>query len=469
MLAETLEKLCRMELWLEGVEHLASTADLTVIGLLKERVTHALGFLRESIQTLLTKRGAISPQGLVGIETSIEVALLHLRRVHSLLRYVPSTELEPEPSAFVAGICAWVNQHQRILEPSISLSLNDAYNFSELDVARVLEKDKGDVPGTRQEQKVVLLLPKIESHNPLSWPLLVHEVGHAIDAQHGLSADICEGYESTGAEVQVFERWTREFCADLIALRIVGPAYYASYAAFPVLSEELNKPFLRHPPTSDRLALMGRSLNDRQLGNDVKEFYEAVVTDRSGEQQPLDFSEYHFEHACPVCKQTWSIDMSVDVDAEHLRQTVETMLDEKELPTFDRRSWEKSETLAAALGERIPIGSSMAEDKKEELRADVVQAMQCVSDDDEGLVCHGTKVPELLARMVEKPSEIAQIVNAAWIHKCRRGECEFDDIFADGTADFHGQIRYYGDHISAMDRLLCKSIQTAQVHRMFKV
>ena len=124
------------------------------------------------------------------------------------------------------------------LDKSLSVVGTPTFNFANL----ILQPDKAyeDVTeGSRDSTSHLLTLPLIEQYNPLFWPNLLHEIGHAI-YRSGADAELEYEMAATGAldvslppREQDRAKWMYEeiFC-DLFAARIGGPLYYISLASF---------------------------------------------------------------------------------------------------------------------------------------------------------------------------------------------------------------------------------------------
>jgi hypothetical protein len=153
--------------------------------------------------------------------------------------------------------------------PSIpSIALTDSYNFIEHDLRNILSNELqgyGFEALPPQSRNVVLALPKAEVDNPLMWAILAHETAHAMISSYKiLESEILarspEYSESTDEmSRQVYRNWSLEICADLIALRILGPSYYFSFASMGLLLHP-QATTEDHPPIIERIGIMSKVL-----------------------------------------------------------------------------------------------------------------------------------------------------------------------------------------------------------------
>ena len=113
-------------------------------------------------------------------------------------------------------------------------------------------------------------LPKVERENPLYWADLAHECGHidedGIDELLG-NPDLIST-ETSPDNKEVLEQWAEEFYCDLFAIKVLGPAYFASFAASSLIaagSDGGEYGSKTHPPDIVRICLMRRMLDKKDL------------------------------------------------------------------------------------------------------------------------------------------------------------------------------------------------------------
>lgn len=128
---------------------------------------------------------------------------------------------------------------------------------------------------------VVVLLPRREQFSGLLHPLIVHELGHACDSEHGLVDEIWQearqrsrlsarfaktvtalaaatGMDAASARDHVAERlryWLAEIFCDAVAVHHLGPTYLYSFLA-EVVAASIDETGPRHPPPRQRTRLL---------------------------------------------------------------------------------------------------------------------------------------------------------------------------------------------------------------------
>lgn len=151
--------------------------------------------------------------------------------IHIYLTYFPPLPIRPETvytlkSAFGAEFA----HHQP------SLLLTNAFNAFEFDFLQQLHSSLERLQPLESsgERNIVLQLPKVDLASALAWPLLAHEMGHAIDFDRGISAGIAERL-APGTDQRLRLLITdicEELTADLVAARVLGPSAVCALLSF---------------------------------------------------------------------------------------------------------------------------------------------------------------------------------------------------------------------------------------------
>lgn len=128
---------------------------------------------------------------------------------------------------------------------------------------------------------VVVFIPRRERHSGLLHPLIIHELGHAADTEHGLVDEIWDVAQqrkrlaarfakavsefATAEKLDVgdarnilaaqLRSWIAEALCDSIAVHHLGPTYLYSFLA-EVAAGSLDEPGPKHPPARQRVRLL---------------------------------------------------------------------------------------------------------------------------------------------------------------------------------------------------------------------
>ena len=185
-----------------------------------------------------------------------------------LLKYLPSKAVLPET---IDMLTTGLGNLYSYFKPSIILG-ND-FNAFEFDFYENLEDLFPNFKQVNQisEKNIVLQLPLCDRYSPTYWAVLAHEIGHAIDKEHGISEQATVKKANLQSSIHKLSfPWIRELCADLIAAEVLGPA-----SILPLLSiEYCLYPFIKtheipksHPATKWRLNVISDYLEKKYNNN----------------------------------------------------------------------------------------------------------------------------------------------------------------------------------------------------------
>ncbi|MCG8409017.1 MAG: hypothetical protein MI923_27745 [Phycisphaerales bacterium] len=250
----------RVHQYLEKVAPAVGTEYAPLAKTLAEALTEA----RSNIDTLSHRSGL--PEGefnrqlldLLGRYASA------FANIHETLIYLPSAGVRPEA---IGLLKATFGKHYQAVDPSIILG--SAFNAFHFDFSKTLGRVLPDLKKIRlpDQKNTVLQNPICDWQSPIGWAVLAHEMGHAIDRIYELSRQVARELSIDGASPQY--DWLREFCADILASEMIGPAAILAivsieYTLYPL--RRIHKPSERtdkrpsHPTTLWRLRVVAEHL-----------------------------------------------------------------------------------------------------------------------------------------------------------------------------------------------------------------
>lgn len=273
LLAETIEKIIRMDAFLDDVLSQASEDDLNIIKLYQSA--------NKSIRNQLIDTAKIFKQyhekdiNKQILEGCLDKCINSFNRVavlHNILGYLPNLQAKEETYLLIKSLLKEIPSLEPKLEPSIVLS--DIYNYEVINISKRF-KEWG-IP-MLDEDRVILELPKIEKENPLMWTILIHEIGHNLDDKYlKITKETFKNIHFPANDLKILKKWIKEIVADLISLRIIGPAYMMSFMFFNLLSGNLESFSNTHPSPKYRLLLMESKLKDEFDMEDIKGILELL-------------------------------------------------------------------------------------------------------------------------------------------------------------------------------------------------
>jgi hypothetical protein len=183
----------------------------------------------------------------------------------------------PETDIFIENLLKDFMERKRGIKPTVVLYPD--YNFIEADIGRIIGEVGGDI-GTREVRNhgMIIALPMVVYGCPTHWPMLVHEMGHVMEESYGVVKRIKEevdelDLDSRDSLQKVTSDWMKEITADLISLRILGPAYLASFVSFSLLKDDLMRHVPSHPSTKTRFDILADKFGDMGIKSEVVNFY----------------------------------------------------------------------------------------------------------------------------------------------------------------------------------------------------
>lgn len=250
--------------------------------------------------------------------------------IHELLAYLPRPHILPEADITICD--AFPDQNR----PSIILgSVFNALEFDFKDLVKHHLPDIDDI-GLGESSNVVLQIPLCDRSSPSTWPVLAHEMGHAIDNDHGISKGVASSFvtDEESLAFKVVRRWAAEFSADLLAIHHLGPSPILAllnlvYCVYPL--NPISTTTETHPSTKWRL----------QIASDyIKELYgiDFLQKERDSFETSQDFGWKLAE----TQKSKEEIDASKQLDEQQFQQLLipiaAEVIDEiKKLPRPDHK------------------------------------------------------------------------------------------------------------------------------------
>jgi hypothetical protein len=467
---ELVERLARLRRFLLSEHKSGDSATRDVISVFRWAV---LGILRslDQIPALLAADLPLDENDRISCARKMANAYAYFDEMHSRLSYVHGAWIAPEVYVFLGNVLEFMPADRR--PPDVSVTLLNEYSFEEEDLAshaRMLLSAEAINLDTIADRPSVSL-PKIERDNPLYWANLVHECGH-IDEEgiDGLLADgdlIPTGLEPDKREV--LENWAAEFYCDLFAVKVLGPAYLASFAANALIAAGQDGGeygSTSHPPDIVRVCLMQRELEKKglriPLAGELAEYRDVgrmfyLANEHRGELERLHLAiappedAPDLQHIPPLTEFADRIVDRIDEVVRHERELVPG--DFRETPHLARR-----------LEQGVLIGSHPSHDALEQLRRQIPPA-------DRQAALARSELEQVFAAasavIQESRTSPWEIVNAGWLHKVQVLYPYAFSLFFTETGSIVERIEEFDSRLLATDEVLLKSIEVSRIHQLF--
>jgi hypothetical protein len=383
--------------------------------------------------------------------------------LHAQLQFIHGAWVRPETHVFVRSVLEFIPEVRR--PERVSVILSNTYSFEESDLSSYFEYvlRTRNVTVAMQRETPTVFLPKIERDNPLNWTILVHECGHA---DYESISKLFEGGQIIPDQVdasaeEILRRWAEEIYCDIFATRVLGPAYLASFATFALVlagAGGAEKASETHPADIVRVCIIREVLKKNNLKvalnfaepwvsyDDVTSFFYGILEERT----KLDRKSVHPTVGLPLLP--LRLQDFVDAICEQIDELISVS---RQLTPGD---FSRIDNLAHRLAKGIPIGSY----HNPELVQPTTEAFREVET-------NTLKFDQVRQAVQESRALLWEIVNAGWVHKIRSIYPKaFARFFTPSNIALQENIENWGEELEATDRLLLKSIESSEIHRLME-
>jgi len=465
---QLLERLIRIDQLLTAASSDSASSTDRVIAVYSRRINEILARARRWLARI--EGGAsISHELESEVLRALLMAFNEFDELHLRLGFVGTKHTTSEVELFARAVFEPARRltHQTSV---VTVVASDHYVFEEtkLDLTlagKLVRVDIGDGTPT-------ILLPKIELSNPLNWCSLIHECGHMSYAalRNEIATPIKHVTDSeslTRSGRAVLNSWLEETFCDLLATKLLGPAFLASFIDVAVATAPtipLEGISATHPDVRFRVTAMWESLRrDSVTGH----FTEPIA----GCDNIADLALKIFEERARL-ERVHSRDFretappfAVDVKAFRaaLINNIERVLPKKVQVATLQAS--RIESLHARLARDIPIAAcrdAEFDSNAEAAARDRLSALEKLLSSDDDQSRKNRKIREswraTAASVCERPCAVAEILNAAWLYKwehiywplLKEGDVASDRV----TANLRNQL-------DRLDTVVRTSIETA--------
>jgi hypothetical protein len=469
---EILEKISRMQRFLLSEPDDSRRQGAEVIGIFRRALDGILDNLTPYI-VRLSKATALSILEKVAIIRRLSDIFNSIDELHAQLQFIYGTWVKPETHIFINNILEFVPKKRR--PGKVNVVLSNTYSFEESDLSSYFEYvlSTTNIPVDFQSESPTVFLPKIERDNSLNWAILAHECGHVnyedirvILQQPG----IIPAQADTNAE-NVIRRWAEEIYCDLLATKILGPAYLASFAMFALLvagaggSEFISK---THPADIVRVCIIYEVLQKKNLKvvmnksiydcDDMASFFYTVLEERTKLDRKYAIKWQPFDN-CPTCggkiqQPQLQLEWQDFVDA--ICEQVDSVVPlDHQLKSGD---FNRITKLSERLSKGILIGSYRDSSSEDLIKKYPLNERSNVQ-----------KLSNAKKAVQESRTLSWEIINAGWLHKIEHVYPEaFNLFFSSSTDSLIEKIREWGQQLESIDRLLLKSMESSEIQRLME-
>lgn len=374
-------------------------------------------------------------------------------RAHGGVRWTYTPWAEEETYSLLRSLFSTKEQQQLYQNLRPTILFTSQYNF----LHTAFEQSSTSVLGTRK-RGTLLILPKIAKHDCFAWPLLGHELAHAIyqaSDSPKYAAPLVLKKVPVDRKDQVLS-WTEELACDLIALQMFGPAYLfalAEHLLFFVTGSV--RVFTKtHVAPLYRLEFLINVLESDYTGKEIRnrtvspfleiEYWRNLLHARAAFQRRIDDDLWG-----KIREDTDLFNDMAQQIADILSQSAPS------LPRFSYEDSVQSIAMIDALRQGITVGSSRSATSR--LKASEILASGTAAD----------RFDELCAYVNESPNSPVAILNAGWMLKTREyaGPDLRDRLYTRNTTP--ERLAELANELRQRTWRIKKSIETSLIHSFY--
>lgn len=449
------EAVARFELLLDRHAHVLTDNEQGIADWLQTGLATSKVLLRGQLQLLHSNGQPTDTSSLLAF-SRISNFLAPLQANHLRLRHLSIPTLLRESVVFVER--AWQAWTARTgLTPSLCLANEFEPSEHQLEAHEGKIAESATILGG---DKTVVALAKIDYANPLNWPLLVHEIGHA--AIRGRTFPNTEQLSSHELD------WLLELGCDRIAIRLCGPSFLAAYSSQAILKFAYFTASTGHPAPGHRADILRQHapawVKSTRLFHSLEPLLDArLVAEKrlQGTQGDLPDTISLF---CPMCTthvanySRSALDKFASIAADFF-----SALDEQ-VSLVDRSATADGtlQTLERRLAEGVLIGSSRSDAATLSSTYDAVDRKRS-----EGLDVGEQEVHRLKDAVCDTPNNIFDIIHAGWNRYLVVSDARITQLQREAAAtddEWPSAWRQFRDAVAGFDQLLLSSIETSEFH-----
>jgi hypothetical protein len=457
---EVFEKISRLKRYLESHYSSSKTEGKEVVGLFMSALEATQKNL-EGVVSYLKKPVVLNYAEKASITRRISNAFLTIMNLHDQLQLVYGSWVRPETQTFINEVLEFFPIERK---PSkVNIVLTNEYNFLEGNLTWLFADilTNNNISSQLKEENPTVFLPKIDYDNPLNWAILAHECGHTdilgisnlLNDPHIIPSSV------SGRNKIILENWVEEIYCDLIASRVLGPAYLASFASYALLVSGIDgneKSYETHPANIVRISIIQEYLESRNIKVPLrKEIFGCT-----------DIGSYYFnmlEKYNEISRKflnTYSTHVAPPFDLTELVDTISEQVDEivKLEISLTGDDFNRIEFLQERLSNGITIASYQELDKLKIAK--------------ENYPIENVKIDELnnaKLALQETRAKLWEIINTGWINKIEVLLPKAIDLFFGGEEGaLNEKIEKYGNELKSYDNVLLKSIESSEIFKIME-
>lgn len=457
---EVLEKISRFKRYLLSHYSSSRTEGKEVVGLFLSSLDISQKNLEKVIE-YLKKMPTLNYSEKAMVLRDISNTFLIIMNLHEQLQLIYGSWVRPETHIFIKEVLEFFPLDRN--PKKINVVLTNEYNFLEGNLNLLFADILGgnNISNQLKEQNPTVFLPKIDFDNPLNWAILAHECGHTDikGIENLLSNPQIIPDKIFGKDRKILQSWVEEIYCDLIASRVLGPAYLASFCTYALLVSGIDgneKNYKSHPANIIRISLIHEYLENRNIKipltnellgcSDIGSYYFNML-------EMYNELSRKFLNSC-------SFQISPRFDLTEIVDTISEQVDNivKLEISLTNEDFVRIKFLKERLSKGITIASYQELEKLEESRKNYPN--KDVTLEELNIAKNALQ---------ETRTKLWEIVNTGWINKIESLFPKAIELFFGNNNDLlSDKIEKFDLELKKIDEILLKSIESSEIFKIME-
>ena len=457
---EVLEKISRLKRYLESHYSSSKTEGKEVVGLFMT----ALEATQENLETIieyLKKTPSLNYAEKASVVRGISNSFLTIINLHNQLQLVYGSWVRPETHTFINEVLEFFPSERK--SKKVNIVLTNEYNFLEGNLTWLFADilNNNNISAHLKEENPTIFLPKIDYDNPLNWAILAHECGHTDvkGIEDLLKSPKIIPKKIIGRNKKILENWVEEIYCDLIASRVLGPAYLASFCTYALLVSGIDgneKSYESHPANIVRISIIQEYLESRNIKvplssellgcSDIGSYYYNML-EKYNEISRKFLNSYSTYNNPP-----FDLTELVDTISEQVDSIVKLEI------SLTNEDFKRIKFLQDRLSNGITIASYQELEKLEAAR-------KMYPEENINL----EELNNAKMALQETRTKLWEIINTGWINKIETIIPKaIETFFGDNNDTLSKKIEKYGNELKNYDDVLLKSIESSEIFKIME-
>jgi hypothetical protein len=458
---EILEKILRFRRYLLSQYSSSKTEGKEVVSLFISSLESTQNELFNIIE-FLNRKSVLTNTEKATILRRLSNAFITLLKLHDQLQLIYGSWVRPETHTFINEVTSFFPADRK--PKKINIVLTNEYNFLEGNLTWLFDDilNNQNISTLLREENPTVFLPKIDYDNPLNWAILAHECGHTdtsgirkiLKRSNLIPSNLIDDYKS------ILESWIEEIYCDILASRVLGPAYLASFCTYALLISGIDgneKSYKSHPANIVRITIIQEYLERLNIKVPFsKEFFNCKDLGNYYYEMLEKYNEIGRKYLnSHVSQETLPFDLTeiIDIISEEVDEFVNL---KKNLRIED---FQRIQILKERLSKGITIASYQEISNLEKARQNYPEK--------------NVTIPELNDAKIalqETRTNLWEIINAGWVNKIENLVPKTLDLFFTTSPNNNPKeaLDIFTYELQKYDNVLLKSIESSEIFKIME-